>query len=322
MSTHPHTNLFTQVDRTKDPDFFVRFMDEAQKPPAIQASKQLMLERIALAPGEAVLDVGCGPGTAVFDMVELVGPAGRLVGLDASEVMIAEARRRARELHVPIIFEVGEAKALPFPDGTFDVCRAERLLEHLPDAEQALAEMVRVTHPGGRILVFDFDWDTLIIDHPDKETTRTIVRSFLRLDTKRLDRPAAAAPVQRAAPGGALPRSRAGLRPLRADRAIVRQPSRPAPGKRNAVTRPGTAVVGVPATRRQGGGAAGQLHDLHHRRREEIAIKRRRCAAPGRASAPPLSLGRPARRTPGHTFTAPRSIRLIRSSFNARCWRC
>jgi ubiquinone/menaquinone biosynthesis C-methylase UbiE len=178
MSTHPHTNLFTQVDRTKDPDFFVRFMDEAQKPPAIQASKRLMLERIALAPGEAVLDVGCGPGTDVFDMVELVGPAGRLVGLDASEVMIAEARRRAKELHVPITFEVGEVQALPFPDGTFDVCRTERLLEHLPDAERALTEMVRVTRPGGRILVFDFDWDTMIIDHPDKETTRTIVLSY------------------------------------------------------------------------------------------------------------------------------------------------
>ena len=69
MSTHPHTNLFTQVDRTRDPDFFIRFMDEAQKPPAIQASKRLMLERMALAPGAAVLDVGCGPGTDVFDMV-------------------------------------------------------------------------------------------------------------------------------------------------------------------------------------------------------------------------------------------------------------
>ena len=65
LSTHPHTNLFTQVDRTKDPDFFIRFMDEAQKPPAIQASKRLMLEKIALAPGAAVLDVGCGPGTDI-----------------------------------------------------------------------------------------------------------------------------------------------------------------------------------------------------------------------------------------------------------------
>ena len=61
MSTQPHTKLFPQVDRTKDPDFFVRFMDEAQKPEGIQASKRLMLERMALSAGAAVLEVGCGP---------------------------------------------------------------------------------------------------------------------------------------------------------------------------------------------------------------------------------------------------------------------
>lgn len=178
MSTRPHTRLFTQVDRTNDPDFFVRFMDEAQKPEGIQASKRLMLERMALAPGEAVIEVGCGPGTDVFDMVDIVGPTGRLVGLDASEAMIAEARRRASEHQVPITFKVGEVQALPFPDATFDVCRAARLLEHLPDAGLALAEMTRVTRKGGRVVAFDFDWDTLIIDHPDKETTRTIVLSY------------------------------------------------------------------------------------------------------------------------------------------------
>jgi hypothetical protein len=61
VSTQPHTKLFTQVDRTKDPDFFVRFMDEAQRPEGIQASEQLMLERMGLTPGVAVLEVGCGP---------------------------------------------------------------------------------------------------------------------------------------------------------------------------------------------------------------------------------------------------------------------
>jgi ubiquinone/menaquinone biosynthesis C-methylase UbiE len=222
MNTPPHSNLFTQVDRARDPDFFVRFMDEAQKPAAIQASKRLMLERIALAPGAAVLDVGCGPGTDVFDMVAPVGPGGRLVGLDASEVMIAEARRRASELDVPVTFEVGEVEALPFPDGTFDVCRAERLLEHLPDAGRALAEMVRVTRSGGRIVVFDFDWDTLIVDHPDKATTRTIVLSYSRLDAERVDRSAAPASLQRAGPGSALNRSFAGLCPLRDGRAFPR----------------------------------------------------------------------------------------------------
>jgi len=178
MGTHPHTKLFTQVDRTKDPDFFVRFMDEAQRPEGIQASKRLMLERMALAPGAAVLEVGCGPGTDVFEMVDVVGPSGRLVGLDASEAMIAEARRRASERRVAVTFEVGDVEALPFPDATFDVCRASRLLEHLSDAGRALSEMARVTRRGGRVIVFDFDWETLIIDHPDKETTRTIVLSY------------------------------------------------------------------------------------------------------------------------------------------------
>ena len=153
-------------------------MDEAQKPAAIQASKRIMLKRIALAPGDAVLEVGCGPGTDVFDMAKLVGPTGRVVAVDASEVMIAEARKRAKELNLHVTFQVCDAQALPFPDGTFDVCRAARLLEHLPDAERGLEEMARVTRPGGRVVVFDFDWDTLIIDHPDKETTRTIVLSY------------------------------------------------------------------------------------------------------------------------------------------------
>ena len=146
----PHTNLFTQVDRTDDPDFFVRFMDEAQKPYAIQASKRLMVKRGGLTSGESVLDAGCGPGDDLFDLVARVGAGGWLVGLDASEVMIAEARRRAEQRSLPITFEVGEATALPFSDGTFDVCRAARLLEHLADPRRALSEMVRVTRPGGR----------------------------------------------------------------------------------------------------------------------------------------------------------------------------
>jgi ubiquinone/menaquinone biosynthesis C-methylase UbiE len=174
----PHTQLFNQVDRTEDPDFFVRFMDEAQKPPGIQASKQRMLDRAALAPGEAVLDVGCGPGDDLFAMESLVGPAGRLFGLDASAVMLAEARHRAAERGLDVTFVIGDATALPFPDGAFDVCRAARVLEHLADPREALAEMARVTRPGGRIVVFDFDWDSLLIDHPDRETTRTVVQSY------------------------------------------------------------------------------------------------------------------------------------------------
>jgi ubiquinone/menaquinone biosynthesis C-methylase UbiE len=92
--------------------------------------------------------------------------------------MIAAARHRAETMSVPVAFAVGDASALSYEDATFDVCHAERLLMHVPNPDKVLAEMVRVTRPGGRIGVFDFDWDTMIIDSPDKETTRTIVRTF------------------------------------------------------------------------------------------------------------------------------------------------
>ena len=62
MSSHPHTKHFTQVDRTKDPDSFVRFMDETQRPAGIQASKRLMLERMPITPGDAVLELGAAQG--------------------------------------------------------------------------------------------------------------------------------------------------------------------------------------------------------------------------------------------------------------------
>lgn len=169
---------FTDVDHTREPDFFVRFMEEAHNLPAIRQGKSLIRQRLGLRAGDAVLDVGCGPGISLLEMTEVVGPGGRLVGVDASETMIAEARRRAASRGFAATFELGDVQALPFPDGTFEVCHAERLLMHVPDAERTLAEMVRVAQPGGRIGVFDFDWDTTIVDGPDKETTRTIVRTF------------------------------------------------------------------------------------------------------------------------------------------------
>ncbi len=169
---------FPDVDPTREPDFFVRFMDEGHRIPAIRASKTLIRQRLGLRAGDAVLDVGCGPGISLLEMAEAVGPGGRLAGVNASDTMVTEARRRAASRDFAATFEVGDAQALPFPDGTFDVCHAERLLMHVPDAERTLAEMVRVARPGGRIGVFDLDWDTTIVDGPDKETTRTIVRTF------------------------------------------------------------------------------------------------------------------------------------------------
>ena len=177
MSTETTTD-FTSVDSSADPQFFTRFLDAANKNPAVVASKPIILEGLRLRSGARVLDLGCGLGDDTFQIAERVGAGGRVTGVDVSATMIDEARRRAEGRGLSVDFEVGDSQALRFETGTLDGVRAERMLMHVPDAERAIAEMARVLVPGGRISVFDMDWETQICDSPHKETTRTIALTF------------------------------------------------------------------------------------------------------------------------------------------------
>jgi ubiquinone/menaquinone biosynthesis C-methylase UbiE len=177
MSSETVTD-FTAVDSNKDPQFFSRFLDAANKLPTMFASKQIILDGLRLRTGARVLDLGCGLGDDTFQIAERIGASGRVTGVDVSTNMIDEARRRAEVRGLPVDFEVGDSQALRFATGTFDGVRAERMLMHVPDAERAVAEMARVLAPGGRLSVFDFDWETQVCDSPHKETTRTIALTF------------------------------------------------------------------------------------------------------------------------------------------------
>jgi ubiquinone/menaquinone biosynthesis C-methylase UbiE len=170
--------LFTDVDRTGDADFFVRFLDRGNSLPDIVRAKPVILDGLRIRDGQHVADFGCGMGADVFEIAQIVGPAGSVVGVDVSEAMILEARQRAEELSLPVAFYVGDVQALQFDDATFDACRSERMFMHVPDADAALTEIGRVTKRGGRISIFDFDWDTFVIDSSDKPTTRAVVDAF------------------------------------------------------------------------------------------------------------------------------------------------
>ncbi len=120
--------------------------------------RDTMLNLARLAPGEAMLDVGCGTGTLAIAARARLGPAGEVVGLDASPEMIASARGKARRAGVPVDFETGPAQALPFPDDRFDLATCTLMLHHLPrpGREVCLREIRRVLKPGGRALIVDF----------------------------------------------------------------------------------------------------------------------------------------------------------------------
>jgi SAM-dependent methyltransferase len=125
---------------------------------------------LALREGDAVIDVGCGPGTAAIALAPLVGASGQVRGIDVSQMMIDEASRRAASLP-NVSFSVGDAGAIDAGDESFDAYRSERTYQWLAEPEQALAEGLRVLRPGGRVAIIDSDWGTLTIDHPDAEVS-------------------------------------------------------------------------------------------------------------------------------------------------------
>jgi len=166
---------FQDVDRSGDAGAFVVYLDTMGSVGAVQAYKQRILGALGLRAGMHALDVGCGTGDDVRAMAAIVGAGGRAVGVDVSEALLAEARKRAEAGGVAIELQAGDAHALPFADGSFDVVRTERVLQHVQDPARALAEMARVARPGGRVAAAEPDWETLVVDGADRAVTRRIL---------------------------------------------------------------------------------------------------------------------------------------------------
>lgn len=174
---------FSDVDRTGQGGEFVRYLDEIGAEELLQLVEGRIVDRLHVRPGGHYLDVGCGTGDDARGLARLVGPTGEVVGVDSSEAMIGEARKRAEGSGLPVVFQHGDAHSLEFADGSFDGCRVERVLQHLADPQQVVLEMARVTRSGGSVVAFEPDWGISALDASDRDVTRAVLN--IRCDSMR-----------------------------------------------------------------------------------------------------------------------------------------
>ena len=128
-------------------------------------------------PGESVVDIGPGPGYLSEEIATLVGPSGRVVGVDRSPDMLAVARGRCAKLP-QVSFQEADATRLPLPSGEFDAAIAVQVYEYVADMESALGELHRVLRPGGRAVIVDIDWASLVWEAEDRQRAERIFKAW------------------------------------------------------------------------------------------------------------------------------------------------
>jgi ubiquinone/menaquinone biosynthesis C-methylase UbiE len=162
--TAPETD-WAAIDRAANPDRFVAGLDRLREDPFFVESKARM-SALLPSPGR-LIDVGCGTGE---DAIAERGPR-FVVGIERSTRMIEEARRR----HPMLTLLAADARGLPLANGAVDAVRADRVVQHLTDASQALQEFHRVLRRDGVVITFDPDALTARVDGVDQDLATQVL---------------------------------------------------------------------------------------------------------------------------------------------------
>jgi arsenite methyltransferase len=145
--------------------------------PDVAEQRQRVLSYLKLQPAERVVDIGSGPGFLAAEIGAQVGPTGRVSGLDTSENMITLARARC-SAQPWIEFRAGNALSLPLSDGEFDAAVCTQVYEYVADMATALREAHRILRAGGRLLVLDTDWQSIVWHSKDPARMQRVLRDW------------------------------------------------------------------------------------------------------------------------------------------------
>ena len=153
----------------------VRVLDEQDAAPSIERLRAWALAAGEVRPGETCIDVGSGTGTMTRRLAGLVGPEGRVIGIEPNGMLRAVAAERSPGLELC----QGLATEIPLPDASVDVVWCERVLQHVPDAQAAITEIARVLRPGGRALLLDSDHASRVESDLPPDVGRALLEAFM-----------------------------------------------------------------------------------------------------------------------------------------------
>lgn len=166
---------FRNIDRNVAASSAVRFLDALNTTQQVQEMQRITHRLLGACEGARILDAGCGVGEVTRELGALVGRTGHVMGIDLSENMVAEARRRTEGTGLAVEYRQGDIHRLDLPSDSFDGCRASRVFIYLDDPRQALSELLRLTRPGGAVVLFEPELDSWVLDGPEPAVVRKLV---------------------------------------------------------------------------------------------------------------------------------------------------
>jgi SAM-dependent methyltransferase len=171
---------FSQVDELPAPmrALLLHGLEQMAATQEIGRVRQMAYSMLQATIGERILDAGCGAGEVARELAATVGPNGLVTAVDASRTTIDHAE--SKDGGAGVRYRVADVTALPFPDGSFDAVRCERVLQHVSNPDLGVAELTRVTRSGGRVCLIDTDWTSLAIDGIPDELALGMPAAFLR----------------------------------------------------------------------------------------------------------------------------------------------
>ena len=172
-----HPDPYRDVDAQADPMRIIESLEVRGRTPAQARLRRRFLRFVPVRAGAHVLEVGCGTGVIVRDLAGIVGPRGRVVGIDRSRFLVDAARQlcRAHPARLRMAFRVADGARLPFRADRFDATLAVTVVLHVADPLAVVEEMARITRPGGRVGLQDQDFGTVVCAHPDRALTARIL---------------------------------------------------------------------------------------------------------------------------------------------------